>query len=104
MPLSRGDNTALTNWGDDSPRSRDSAPGSDRRSSAMDDIRHRDLSEIPESEMAAEERRELKRRCEEFVGLVRRPADGGSLGEAPSPQQPQRWDPAPQGRPGAKRH
>src|SRR3546814_13383671 len=102
MPLSRGDNTALTNGGDDSPPSRDSAPGSDRRSSAMDDIRHRDLSEIPESEMTAEERRELKRRFEEFVGLVRRPAVAGSPGQAPSPKQPQRWDPATMGQRGAQ--
>jgi hypothetical protein len=69
----------------------------------MDDIRHRDLSEIPESEMTAEERHELKRRFEEFVGLVRRPAVAGSLGKAPNQKQTQRWDPASMGKRGAKR-
>lgn len=66
----------------------------------MDDIRHRDLSEIPESEMTVEERRELKRRFEEFVGLVRRPSVAGSLGKAPGQKSTQRWDPATMG----KRH
>ena len=69
----------------------------------MDDIRHRDLSEIPEAEMTAEERRELKRRFEEFVGLVRRPAVAGSLGRAPSQKATKHWDPATMGRRGAKR-
>lgn len=69
----------------------------------MDDIRHRDLSEIPESEMTVEERQELKRRFEEFVGLVRRPAVAGSLGKAPSQKATKRWDPATMGRRG-RRH
>lgn len=69
----------------------------------MDDIKHRDLSAIPEDEMTAEERRELKRRFDEFVGLVRRPAVAGSLGRAPSQKQTTRWDPATMGKRGAKR-
>jgi hypothetical protein len=67
---------------------------------AMDDIRHRDLSAIPESEMTLEERRELKRRFEEFVGLMSRPSVAGSMGKAPSQKQTRRWDPATMG----KRH
>lgn len=70
----------------------------------MDDIRHRDLSEIPESEMTDEERHELRRRFEEFVGLVRRPAVAGSLGKTPSQKETRRWDPATMGRRGGKRH
>ena len=66
----------------------------------MEDIRHRDLSEIPESEMTLEERRELKRRFEEFVGLVRRPSVANSLGKAPSQKKTKRWNPATMG----KRH
>ena len=66
----------------------------------MDDIRHRDLSEIPESEMTAEERRELKRRFDEFVGLVRRPAVANRLGKSPGEKKTQQWDPATMG----KRH
>ena len=69
----------------------------------MDDIKHRDLSEIPESEMTAEERRELKRRFDEFVGLVRRPAVAGSLGKSPSQKQTKQWDPATMGKRGARR-
>ena len=64
----------------------------------MDDIRHRDLSDIPESEMTLEEKRELKRRFEEFVGLVRRPGLAGSLGSAPSQKNTQRWNPATMGK------
>lgn len=69
----------------------------------MDDIKHRDLSEIPEAEMTAEERRELKRRFDEFVGLVRRPAVAGSLGKSPSQKQTQQWDPATMGKARARR-
>ena len=38
----------------------------------MDDLRHRDLSSKPESELTADERLELNRRFEEFVGLLRK--------------------------------
>ena len=64
----------------------------------MDDIRHRDLSQIPEDEMTLEERRELKRRFDEFVGLMRRPAVASKLGAKPSEKKLQRWDPASMGR------
>ena len=37
----------------------------------MDDLRHRDLSSKPESELTADERLELNRRFEEVVGLHR---------------------------------
>ncbi|WP_299622604.1 hypothetical protein [Pelagibius sp.] len=64
----------------------------------MDDIRHRDLSQIPEEEMSLEERRELKRRFEEFVGLMRRPSVAEKLGTSPSKKQHRRWDPASMGK------
>ena len=64
----------------------------------MDDIRHRDLSQIPEDEMTLEERRELKRRFDEFVGLMRRPAVASKLGAKPSEKKHRRWDPASMGR------
>jgi len=66
----------------------------------MDDIQNRDLSEIPEADMTMEERRELKRRFDEFVGLMRRPSVASRLGKAPSQKATQRWDPATMG----KRH
>ena len=50
--------------------------------------------------MTLEERRELKRRFEEFVGLMRRPAVAGSIGTPPSQKATKRWDPATMG----KRH
>ncbi|WP_193367748.1 hypothetical protein [Pelagibius marinus] len=64
----------------------------------MDDIRHRDLSEIPESEMTLEERRELKRRFEEFVGLMRRPSVANSIGKPASKKATKRWDPSTMGK------
>lgn len=64
----------------------------------MEDIRHRDLSQIPEDEMSPEERRELKRRFEEFVGLMRRPSVANKIGTKPSEKKLQRWDPASMGR------
>jgi hypothetical protein len=64
----------------------------------MEDIRHRDLSEIPESEMTMEERRELKRRFEEFVGLMRRPSVANSIGKPASQKSTRRWDPATMGK------
>jgi hypothetical protein len=66
----------------------------------MEDIRHRDLSEIPEAEMTAEERRELKRRFEEFVGLMGRPAVASRVGKPARQKATQHWDPATMG----KRH
>ncbi|NIA68570.1 hypothetical protein HBA54_08200 [Pelagibius litoralis] len=64
----------------------------------MDDIRHRDLSQIPEDEMSLEERRELKRRFEEFVGLMRRSSSPDKPGVKPPEKKVQRWDPASMGK------
>ncbi len=61
---------------------------------AADDIRHRDLSQIPEDEMTFEEKRELRRRFEEFVGLMRRPSVADKLGAKPSEKKVRPWDPA----------
>ena len=38
----------------------------------MDDIRLRDLSRVPESQLTREEREELRRRYNEFVGRLRK--------------------------------
>ena len=60
----------------------------------MDDIKLRDLSHIPESELTEEERRELKRRFEEFVGRLRKEGDLSTAEEAEeTPKRVQRWDP-----------
>lgn len=60
----------------------------------MDDISKRDLSQIPDSELTTEERRELRRRFEEFVGRMRKKegitAPKESEAEA---KQVRRWDP-----------
>ncbi len=52
----------------------------------MEDIKLRDLSRIPDTELTNEERRELRRRYDEFVRLLHK--DGGisnpkSLGARP---------------------
>ena len=65
----------------------------------MDDLRQRDLSKKPESELTLEERRELKRRFEEFIGMVRK--KGGletAPEEAPKPKEVRRWRPSRTGR------
>lgn len=41
----------------------------------MEDIKLRDLSRIPDTELTNEERRELRRRYEEFVRLLRKDGD-----------------------------
>ena len=60
----------------------------------MDDLRQRDLSAKPESELTLEERRELKRRFEEFIGMVRKKG-GLETGpkEEPKPKEVRRWQP-----------
>ena len=61
----------------------------------MNDIRLRDLSQIPESDLTAEERRELRRRFEEFVGRLRKKG-GLSVAQEPEEEeakQVRRWDP-----------
>jgi hypothetical protein len=55
----------------------------------QDDLSQRDLSGKRVQDMNPAERREMKRRFEEFVGLMKR--DGG---KQPAPKAaPQRWDP-----------
>ena len=58
----------------------------------MDDLRHRDLSSKPESELTADERLELNRRFEEFVGLLRKK---GGIVDQPrkKPKTMRRWRP-----------
>ena len=58
----------------------------------MDDLRHRDLSSKPDTELTADERLELNRRFEEFVGLLRK--KGGIVAEPKAkPKTPRRWQP-----------
>ncbi len=58
----------------------------------MDDLRHRDLSSKPESELTVDERLELNRRFEEFVGLLRKK---GGIAAKPKakPKTLRRWQP-----------
>ncbi len=58
----------------------------------MSDLKQRDLSNIPESELTQEERQELRRRFEEFVGILRRKS--GAPAVEPRAKRIQRWDPA----------
>lgn len=61
----------------------------------MDDLRDRDLSSKPESELTADERLELNRRFEEFVGLLRK--KGGIEAEPadePKPKIVRPWNPS----------
>ena len=58
----------------------------------MEDIRQRDLGQIPDAELTDEERAELKRRFEEFVGRLRRKGTLDSIGP-PKAKQIRRWDP-----------
>ena len=64
----------------------------------MEDIRERDLSQIPEEDLTREERQELQRRFKEFVGVMRK--NGVSLGQGSKAKKPgvQRWDPSTMGR------
>jgi hypothetical protein len=63
-----------------------------------DELKQRDLSSKPDSQLSAAERKELKRRFDEFVGIMR------SQGMAPQEPQKQpkkqvkKWDPAVHGR------
>lgn len=58
----------------------------------MDDLSQRDLSHIPDEELSLEERKELQRRFEDFVGRMRRRA-GKSAVAAAKPKRIMRWDP-----------
>lgn len=58
----------------------------------LDDLTQRDLSSIPDAELSPDERRELQRRFEDFVGLLR--ARAGRAVQAPAkPKRIMRWDP-----------
>ncbi len=62
-----------------------------------DDLNQRDLSKIDDTDLSPQERRELKRRYDEFVDRLR---VRGGLKEAdkskpkPKPKRIARWDPA----------
>ena len=66
--------------------------GRPEKDSIMEDIRQRDLGQIPEADLTDEERAELKRRFEEFVGRLRQK---GTLEPASAPKEKQvrPWDP-----------
>jgi hypothetical protein len=66
--------------------------GGPEKDSIMEDIRQRDLGQIPEAELTDEERAELKRRFEEFVGRLRQKGTLGSV-SAPKEKQVRPWDP-----------
>ncbi len=88
--MARGKTDALMSI--EYPRATVSDRGGLEKDSIMDDIRQRDLGQIPEDELTEEERAELKRRFSEFVGRLRQ---NGNL-EAISPaeaKQVQQWDP-----------
>jgi len=55
----------------------------------QDDLSQRDLSDKRVQDMTPAERQEMKRRFEEFVGLMKR---GGTQPATPK-SQPKRWDP-----------
>lgn len=58
----------------------------------MDDLRQKDLSNIPVQEMTKEERQELRRRFKEFVGMIRKSKEP-IVGEPEKPKKVQKWDP-----------
>ena len=58
----------------------------------MEDIRQRDLGQIPDSELTDLERAELKRRFDEFVGRLRQNGTLGSV-SPPKPKEIRPWDP-----------
>jgi len=65
----------------------------------MEDIRERDLSQIPEEDLTQEERHELRRRFKEFVGVMRK--NGVNLGggkKSEKKKSVRRWDPSTMGR------
>lgn len=62
-----------------------------------DDLKQRDLSSKPDSQLTADERKELKRRFEEFVGIMR---SQGMVPDKPAskPKRVEKWNPATHGR------
>ncbi len=60
----------------------------------MTDMHFRDLSRIPESQLTPDERVELKRRFEEFVGRLRKKGGlSAETGDEPEPKRIQAWNP-----------
>jgi hypothetical protein len=66
--------------------------GGPEKDSIMEDIRQRDLGQIPEADLTDEERAELKRRFEEFVGRLRQKGTLEPV-SAPKEKQVRPWDP-----------
>ncbi|MCZ4280773.1 hypothetical protein O4H49_08290 [Kiloniella laminariae] len=58
----------------------------------MTDIRQKDLSDKPVQEMTAEERKEMRRRFEEFATLVGRNNES-ILAPPEKPKKVVKWDP-----------
>jgi hypothetical protein len=88
--MARGKTDALMSMG--YPRAAALDRGGLEKDSIMDDIKQRDLGQIPEDELTDEERAELKRRFDEFVGRLRQ--NGGLEAiDSQKASQVQRWDP-----------
>ena len=62
-----------------------------------EELRNRDLSRKPAVQLSAEEKRELKRRFEEFVTVLRRKHAGKERQLKPAPKAI-KWDPRQQAR------
>ena len=62
----------------------------------MDDLKNRDLSQVPEDELTPAEREELKRRLDSFVDVIRKRVINGRR-IAPQPETLTDQDPADQG-------
>ena len=88
--MARGKTDALMSMG--YPRAAVSNRGGLGKDSIMDDIKQRDLGQIPEDELTDEERAELKRRFNEFVGRLRQNGGLEAIGSQKA-SQVQRWDP-----------
>ena len=58
-----------------------------------EELRNRDLSRKPVAQLSTEEKRELKRRFEEFVTVLRRDHGGGPKTKAKSAPKAVKWDP-----------
>lgn len=52
----------------------------------MDDLRHRDFSDIPDEDLSAEERREIRRRMDTFLGRMQMRRIGKPSAKAPKPK------------------
>ncbi|MDH3596851.1 MAG: hypothetical protein OEU09_14995 [Rhodospirillales bacterium] len=61
----------------------------------MDDLSNRDLSQVSDEELTPAERRELKRRLDAFVAVMRDKVFKRDL--APRPKSVTKWDPLSQG-------